>query len=116
MPPALTTRRGCDPAATTPLPRVGATLGLSARTLAWLAERPLALVVVESVWRPSPSWKQPGTIRACWPLCGSCWSTTSRPGRVVAVPAAGEIGAGCGAGANFPVWCGARSGASCWDT
>lgn len=50
MPPTLPTRRTHDPAATTPIPRVDVTLHLSARTLALLASRPLALAVVESVW------------------------------------------------------------------
>jgi hypothetical protein len=48
MPTALPTQR--DPAATTLMPTVDATLHLSARTVAWLAERPLARALVDSVW------------------------------------------------------------------
>jgi hypothetical protein len=39
MPTSLPTQRGIDPAVTTPLPTVDATLRLSARTLSWLARR-----------------------------------------------------------------------------
>lgn len=38
-----------DPEATTPIPRVDASLRLSARTLAWLAEHPVARALVDSV-------------------------------------------------------------------
>jgi hypothetical protein len=51
MPPSLPTQR-VDLAAATPQ--------LSARTLAWLAERPLALVVVESVWDTLTELEQAG--------------------------------------------------------
>src|SRR5262249_20184159 len=37
-------------AAATPIPRAEATPPLPTRTLAWLAERPVAFAVVESVW------------------------------------------------------------------
>ena len=50
MPTTLPTQRGIDPAATTPMPTVDATLHLSARTLSWLAQRPQARLVVDSVW------------------------------------------------------------------
>ncbi|HEY6289558.1 MAG TPA: hypothetical protein VIW48_08940 [Nitrospiraceae bacterium] len=51
MPTALTAQRGIDPAAsTTPIPRVDVTLQLSARTVAWLADRPRARELVGSVW------------------------------------------------------------------
>ena len=50
MPTTLPTQHEHDPAATTPLPRVDATLDLSARTLSWLAQRPHARLVVDSVW------------------------------------------------------------------
>ncbi|HEY3893923.1 MAG TPA: hypothetical protein VGL88_00990 [Pseudonocardiaceae bacterium] len=50
MPTSLPTQRGTDPAVTTPLPTVDATLRLSARTLSWLARRPQARLVVDSVW------------------------------------------------------------------
>ncbi len=50
MPPIPPTHRGIDPAATTPTPRADATLQLSARTLTWLAQRPHARALVDSVW------------------------------------------------------------------
>ncbi|MGH3784103.1 MAG: hypothetical protein ACRDRO_26665 [Pseudonocardiaceae bacterium] len=50
MPTTLPTQRGIDPAATTPMPTADATLHLSARTLSWLAQRPQARLVVDSVW------------------------------------------------------------------
>jgi hypothetical protein len=50
MPPALPTQHDHDPAATTPMPKVEAMPQLPERTLAWLAERPVALAVIESVW------------------------------------------------------------------
>lgn len=50
MPTALPTQCSIDPAATTPMPRVDGTLQLSARTVAWLAERPLSRALVDSVW------------------------------------------------------------------
>ena len=50
MLPPLPAQREHDPAATTPMPRGKATPCLSARTLAWLAERPAARALVESVW------------------------------------------------------------------
>jgi hypothetical protein len=50
MPSTLRTQRGIDPLATTPVPRADTTLHLSNRTLAWLAQRPAAQRVVESVW------------------------------------------------------------------
>ncbi len=50
MPSTLPTQRGIDPATTSPMSRVEATLHLSAPTVAWLAERPLAQVMVDSVW------------------------------------------------------------------
>jgi hypothetical protein len=78
---------------------------------------------VHWIWRWSsrcgthwPSWKPPVTARGLSPPCGLCSSTTSRPGRVAAAPAAGQAGAVYGAGAGFPAWCGARSEASCSDT
>jgi hypothetical protein len=39
-----------DPEATTPIARVDGSLRLSARTLAWLAEHPVARALVDSVW------------------------------------------------------------------
>ena len=48
MPATLSTQRGIDPAATTPMPRV-ITLDPSAPTLTWLADRSLAQAVVDSV-------------------------------------------------------------------
>jgi hypothetical protein len=51
MPTALTAQRGIDQAAsTTPIPRLDVTLQLSARTVAWLADRPRARELVGSVW------------------------------------------------------------------
>jgi len=50
MPTALPTQRERDPAVTTPIPRMDDTLQLSARTLAWLAQRPPARTLVDSVW------------------------------------------------------------------
>ncbi len=50
MPSTLPTQRGIHSATTTPMPRVDATLHLSGPTLAWLAERPLARALVDSVW------------------------------------------------------------------
>lgn len=51
MPKALSAQRYTDPAAsTTPIPRVDVTLQLSARTVAWLADRPRARELVGSVW------------------------------------------------------------------
>ncbi len=50
MPTTIPTRRGIDPAATAPIPRVEATLRLSTRTVAWLAQRPHDRLVVDSVW------------------------------------------------------------------
>ncbi|MGH3934903.1 MAG: hypothetical protein ACRDS1_08015 [Pseudonocardiaceae bacterium] len=50
MPTTPPTQRSIDLAATTPMPRVDATLQLSARTLNWLAQQPHARLVVESVW------------------------------------------------------------------
>ncbi|MGH3872877.1 MAG: hypothetical protein ACRDSR_15455 [Pseudonocardiaceae bacterium] len=44
----LPIQRGLE--ATTPIPRVDASLRLSARALAWLAEHPVARAVVDSVW------------------------------------------------------------------
>ncbi|MGH3945891.1 MAG: hypothetical protein ACRDSI_12720 [Pseudonocardiaceae bacterium] len=48
--PTLRTQRRIDPAATMPIPKVDATLQLSARTLNWLVQRPHARLVVDSVW------------------------------------------------------------------
>jgi hypothetical protein len=50
MPTTLPTQRGIEAAATTPMPTADATLHLSARTLSWLAQRPQARLVVDSVW------------------------------------------------------------------
>lgn len=50
MPPTLPAPRGIDPAVITPMPRVEAAPQLSARTVAWLAQRPLARSLVDSVW------------------------------------------------------------------
>lgn len=50
MPTTLPTQRDSNPATTTPLPTVDATLHLSARTLSWLAPRPQARLVIDSVW------------------------------------------------------------------
>lgn len=51
MPTALTAQRGNNPAAsTTPIPRVDVTLQLSTRTVAWLADKPRARELVDSVW------------------------------------------------------------------
>lgn len=72
MPTTLPTQRERDPADTTPLPTVDATLHLSARTLSWLAQRPNARLVVDSVWDASASWKQPVIIRGCSPHYGWC--------------------------------------------
>ena len=49
MPTTLPTQRGIDPAAATP-PTMDTTLHLSARTLSWLAEHPVARALVDSVW------------------------------------------------------------------
>ena len=49
--PTTLTERGNDPAAsTTQTPQVDATLQLSTRTLAWLADHPHARRLVHSVW------------------------------------------------------------------
>lgn len=50
MSTSLPTQRERDPAVATPMPTVDATLHLSARTLSWLAQRPHARLVVDSVW------------------------------------------------------------------
>ncbi len=50
MSTSLPTQRERDPAVATPMPTVDATLHLSARTLSWLAQRPQARLVVDSVW------------------------------------------------------------------
>lgn len=50
MSTTLPTQRERDPAVTTPMSGMDATLHLSTRTVAWLAERPLARVLVDSVW------------------------------------------------------------------
>lgn len=50
MSTTLPTQRGLDPSAPAPRPQLDATLQLSARTRAWLARRPHARLVVDSVW------------------------------------------------------------------
>jgi hypothetical protein len=50
MPTTLPTQRGIDPVAATPMPTVDTTLHLSTRTVSWLAQRPQARLVVDSVW------------------------------------------------------------------
>ncbi len=50
MPSTLPTQRGIDLPATTSPSRAEATLHLSAPTVAWLAEHPLARAMVDSVW------------------------------------------------------------------
>ena len=50
MSTTLPAQRSIDVAATIPMPTVDATLQLSARTLNWLAQRPHARLVVDSVW------------------------------------------------------------------
>lgn len=51
MPTAPTAQGGIDPSAShTPMSRTDVTLQLSARTLAWLADRPRARELVRSVW------------------------------------------------------------------
>ena len=60
MPTTLPTQRGIDPAATTPMPTADATLHLSARTLSWLAQRPQARLVVDSVWDTLTELEQAG--------------------------------------------------------
>lgn len=89
MPPALPTQHDHDPAATTPMPKVEAMPQLPERTLAWLAERPVALAVIESVWTRSPSWKRQVTLRVCLPPCDLCSSITRRLGQATAAPAVG---------------------------
>lgn len=46
----MSTQRGLEPATATPMSSVNATPQLSARTVDWLAERPLARALVASVW------------------------------------------------------------------
>ncbi len=50
MSTTLPTQRGLERVASTPSCRVDATLQLSARTVAWLAQHPLARALVDSVW------------------------------------------------------------------
>ncbi len=51
MPTPLPTQRSIDlVVTTTPMPSADATLELSARTVAWLAQRPPARALVDSVW------------------------------------------------------------------
>ncbi len=50
MSTTLPAQRSIDVAATTPMPKVDDTLQLSVRTLNWLAQRPHARLVVDSVW------------------------------------------------------------------
>ena len=61
MPTALTAQHGIDQAAsTTQIPQVDVTLQLSARTVAWLADRPRARELVDSVWDKLAELEQAG--------------------------------------------------------
>ena len=50
MPATLPSQRGIDSAAARAIPTADATLHLSAHTLLWLAKRPVARALVDSVW------------------------------------------------------------------
>jgi hypothetical protein len=50
MPTTLPSQRGIDSAAARAMPTADATLHLSAHTLSWLAKRPVARALVDSVW------------------------------------------------------------------
>ncbi|MGH3884662.1 MAG: hypothetical protein ACRDRC_14850, partial [Pseudonocardiaceae bacterium] len=67
MPTTLPTQHSIDPAATTPMPKVDTTLQLSARTLNWLAQRPHARLVVDSVWDTLAELERAGAGRGGGP-------------------------------------------------
>jgi hypothetical protein len=81
MPTTLPTQRGIEAAATTPMPTVDATLDLSARTLSWLAQRPQARLVVDSVWDTLTELEAAGHHRRLLAAVRFVLATTSPPRR-----------------------------------